>query len=865
MHTSDSFPRSNGSTLDRECVSLLPRVCELLATSENSLPDDTSLEKLLDWFTQLTKAGTSLHESFPCLLEFTSTAIKNTSSDPEVLSFMIKLTGLMAANEEGFHLLQACTSLDKVFNIKHWQEAGLWEDPSIKIGWVQGLRCMMQHQRALSFFTQSELTEHLLQLQTDSSLFVASAASQLLAHILLFYQPDSSTGNGKENKSEDEDSTHNSLNLSAVSSTEYAAALTMICVYFKESLLQKERKQLHQSGQVLKLVAQLLTEAHPPLRDQLMESLSGSVEALVTAGYSQLTQPLMDVILAAHSSEQGVSRLLSAMLGVSQPTELVRAAAAVLHRGLRNPVHTPKAVRILLLPIDIVTGQSVLGSDAEERWCQMLEQLRNKPSCTSMICVCLTNIPQITLLPPDFLPCSPALIVTAVVSLLHISIGDSSSSSSSSAEAVRNITGNGKVQKCALEALTALSNCSEGTNKVSDVFTVLLLYLENPNSHPTALHKCYQALVKWTSVCTELSSISDQFKQDLIQVVRKRVCDMRWEVRDSTVEFLGQMAGVKFSADSDQTLLDECSTILLLREALQDQESYVRASAISALARTLKKSWQQGAALSQEQTDIVTKLLDILSDDTEGFPRRAVVQYFISWYSSHSASPSSLLMTSLHSLLSRGSSDLDWEVKVHTLELSELLINAALSGQRGDTQDKPLSHPYAMVSEWTKTPHTHGQTGDFELGLEAALGRLVEWGVVCALLRGLFDCDRPVGLKACQLLIKLRETLNPSTLEASAVEVRCELPSWGWGREVRTLLGTLHLNGTEKIDSGCEVVSVCELLRCLSLDERLSVLSQSSDHVHNSPLSLLQDILTARDVHLYSGAAEGQEVIVDCY
>lgn len=43
--------------MDRECESLLPRVCEVLLDSGRSLPDDTSLEKLLDWFTGLTDAG----------------------------------------------------------------------------------------------------------------------------------------------------------------------------------------------------------------------------------------------------------------------------------------------------------------------------------------------------------------------------------------------------------------------------------------------------------------------------------------------------------------------------------------------------------------------------------------------------------------------------------------------------------------------------------------------------------------------------------------------------------------------------------------------------------------------------------------
>lgn len=91
------------------------------------------------------------------------------------------------------------------------------------------------------------------------------------------------------------------------------------------------------------------------------------------------------------------------------------------------------------------------------------------------------------------------------------------------------------------------------------------------------------------------------FLSDLTDVVRKRVCDMRWEVRDSTVEFLGKLAGILRSAEAFEPFLDSCLSILLLREALQDVESYVRASAISALAQTLTCGWQQGAAVTQEE------------------------------------------------------------------------------------------------------------------------------------------------------------------------------------------------------------------------------------------------------------------------
>ncbi len=128
-----------------------------------------------------------------------------------------------------------------------------------------------------------------------------------------------------------------------------------------------------------------------------------------------------------------------------------------------------------------------------------MEELKRKSSCVSMICVCLTNSPQITLMvrhnttqrrenwskvflyvtktkitislffspqPSGVLPCPPDLVVTAVLLLLKLCSGTSSSTGCS--EVNRNIIGSGRVQKSALEALTALSSCpgkSKSTSK----------------------------------------------------------------------------------------------------------------------------------------------------------------------------------------------------------------------------------------------------------------------------------------------------------------------------------------------------------------------------------------------------------------
>lgn len=149
------------------------------------------------------------------------------------------------------------------------------------------------------------------------------------------------------------------------------------------------------------------------------------------------------------------------------------------------------------------------------------------------------------------------------------------------------------------------------------------------------IQKSYQVLMKWVGVCSDPFDVTVQLREgtgaqqpprrssdsrkhvvththtprpDLLQVLRKRVCDVRWEVRDSTVEFLGHLAVAlctpteeEGSAASKFLPGGRRVTVPLLQEALRDPESYVRASSVWALARTLAPSWQQGAALSQEE------------------------------------------------------------------------------------------------------------------------------------------------------------------------------------------------------------------------------------------------------------------------
>ncbi|XP_051941114.1 BRCA1-associated ATM activator 1 isoform X2 [Hippocampus zosterae] len=830
--------------MDRESASLLATVCALLADSAKPLPDDTSLEKLLDRLTEFSEAGVSLPDSCPCLLDFISTIASNSTSDPSILSFALKLSGLLAATEDDYRALQERSVLDIIFSVQRWKDAELWDDPCIRIGWIHGLKRMLLHPKALAFFVQSGFITPLLQLQSDPSMFVASAANQLLAHILLAIQ------------SENEEHANIKTN------TEHSRVVLQTTDHIKESLVPKESTLAAGSRQVLKLLALILDQARRPLRDQLLTALAASLEKLAEAGYSQMTPALMDVIMAGYSpdSDDVTSHLLSSMLNVNKPTDLVQAAAAFLHQShscaSSDTANIRRVVRILLLPLHFVTEHPLLGTAPSADTAIMTAQLKNKSMFISMICVCLRNAPQVALMPPGILPCHPAMIVLSVVTLLRICSGDASTSSSSSLDGYKNevyrcIVSSGKVQKSALEALASLSSSTGADSTMKEVSEILLHYMSNPDSDPTVLQKSYKAFVQWTSVWTDHSFISQQLREDLFMGVEKRACDPRWEVRDSTIEFLGQLHCVPSRKSADSALLSECLTAPLLREALQDPESYVRASAISALARGFVPGGLQGTELSQEQTDTVDRLLKILCEDTEGFARRAVVRYFMTWLSSCSSPPSSphsLLLESVRVVLSRGSLDLDWEVKVNTLELAELLLDAAFLDHGRCTGAE--NHPYAPFST-----RANGQAWARGAALDSALSSLVDQGVFSVLLSGLVDCDRPVALKACELLIRIRETINGMADVMSGVS--CELPEWGWGKEIRKVLKN---EGDES-----RSVSVCQVLTSLALDERRVLLSQSSDHVHNSFQSLLQDILSAGVTLGDAGKDDGQEVIVDCY
>ncbi|XP_052363794.1 BRCA1-associated ATM activator 1-like [Oncorhynchus keta] len=279
--------------MDSECLVLLPQVCAVLADPRQSLPDDTSLEKLLDWFTGLTK---------------------------EDISYL-------------FIPSQDRSILGVAYDSERWQVAGQWEDPSVRIGWIHGLSNMMRHTQAFHFLDQAGLTKPLLQLQTDPSLFVASAANHLLARLLTFHQPATTShttqGNGltvPPNKEEVE------LDVTMETSPGSGCSITMEILKHLESSLESDSHT--QVLQGLRLLALTLPELEAPLRGSVIRRVLRSLEGLVREG--AVAQPLMDVLLATYRSGPCDSRLFSlmaSMLNSQNPLTLLCVPPPHLHPG----------------------------------------------------------------------------------------------------------------------------------------------------------------------------------------------------------------------------------------------------------------------------------------------------------------------------------------------------------------------------------------------------------------------------------------------------------------------------------------------------------------------------------------------------
>uniref|UniRef100_A0A4W4FKE4 BRCA1-associated ATM activator 1 n=1 Tax=Electrophorus electricus TaxID=8005 RepID=A0A4W4FKE4_ELEEL len=757
--------------MDSECLSLLPSVCEVLADSKLLPPDDTSLEKLLDWFKDLTSQddGQSLLQHQPCLLQFLYSVMESEVVDPIIFSFSLKLAGLLAAEESGFCLLQEKGVLVSMFVPDGWHVLGLWKNASVRCGWLQGLWNMLQHPPAMDFFCRNGIITLVLNLQNDESLFITSLTNQILAHILNCSMP-RVLGNDTDSTAEGQ----------ALVSSDWVSVTTEIMSHMSRSLASEDQAVILPG---LRLLAIVLTQCGDPLKRLLWKHVLEPLEVLAIRKGDSLTPPMMAVLQAAARTplyiqpECRVEALMNVMLYSRNTNESVLCAASILL--------LEKCVSIRLI------GSAVI----------------------SLLRICIGHYPSTILQVGNF----PHLI------------------------------GCCKIQRCGLDVLGSLTVYEESMDLIQEAFAIILQYMQSPDSHATVLKKAHQAALKWFSICSPSTDLWRFVSNDLFSVLKKHVCDGRWEVRDSTLEFIAQLTSALKGNSEYTEALHTNGMISVLFTALSDVEAYVQASAVAALGEALTTTNLPLCTSLQEE--IVSHLLTVLAQDAESFPRRAALKVFTSWLKIPQTFAA--LDQSLSSVFSLGGNDCDWEVKIHTLELADVLM------------EKSLSHcPYAVQGYEPSERCT-----------EQALNKLMDLGTLGLLFKCLFDCDRPVSQKACALLLKLRAFMK-QTSHTDGNDLALEICRYNWGEEILHRYCSKRPEQSDCVSNDDEVsyeqidivkcdpcwpkeISLCKILDVLDLDEMQHTLSLSSDHVINSPRSLMEDILFV--------AHQSEDNVVDCY
>ncbi|XP_078518820.1 integrator complex assembly factor BRAT1 [Lissotriton helveticus] len=817
--------------MDQECMQLLPAVCAVLADSRQPQSDDTCLEKLLDWFRILVEQGSGdqmLLEN-PCLTEFIFQVQRLEDPDPNLLSFTLRLMGIFAASDKGFQHFSEGEVMLNLFGPTLFASDS-WEDATVRSGWIRGVHSLAQHTQALKFLCDSGAMEEIFTLQGDPSLFVASAANQLLVHVFI-----SSV----------------KLNMQqplAMDPCDWPECAKRIISYLENSLSSKSPALVTQS---LKSLTAVFRSCHEvcielfwsliaePVRILLEEKLVYAESALVDLLLSMARSPVFS------STASPLWTLLTNAMRTLSPLQTAPLAVGVLRLPSCPKVIHMQSLSVLLQPLDYVLKAStvdlefkvtaeIVASFATIAWRAaevldlMLPMVEDRTNVLTVVLHPKTSLPE------DW----PHMhLLNAVVAVLQFCIGTAMVSSPKGVKMSQLLLGSLRVQGLAVEALSSFScsNINVKCDWLPKIFDILLAYLKSPDTSPTILNKCFQTALKWIVSSSETENLSEQwayceqFLKDLSPVLQKRLCSPAWETRDSALEFITHLiTHLKEHHRFQQILLLE-EVKELVWDLLKDPVSYVRASAVSTLGQLsiINSELSRTEHESTEKAKIVSEFLEMLLTDTEAFPRRAVVKVFTDWLRQGHMKKMWDEEQMMFRLLHATNCDLDWEVKVNGLVLAEVFVEQTI----GKLSSSDC--PYAVVLT-SKTSI-----------LAESLEKFCRIELFPFLLRALCDCDRPVAQKSCDILLCLKVHYCKSDLQSKGT-----LPTQTGGIDwIEDVLKKHQSKGTWEHGDGPRKISsqesdwVLETLGTIDLEALQVSLERSSDHIENSPQSLLQDIL----------------------
>ncbi|NXW54993.1 BRAT1 protein, partial [Eurystomus gularis] len=784
-----------------------------------------------------------LHNN-PCLMEFITSVLALPEPSPSILSFTLRLAGILAAFENRFQHLQQEQLLVRLFGRDGPLNSALWKDASVRSGWVNGVHSMMHHQPALHLLCHGGGLDVIFSLQGDPSLFVASAANQLLVDMLtLSVETEMTKPAGTKD-------------------CDWPACARMIIKHIEDSLRSSSASHVEQS---LKLLTSLFGSCRAAWTEVLWLGVAKQIESFLMEEPVQAQHMLANLLLKMAwspvfcDSEGSFWMLVTSALEHLTPVQVGHLAV-----GLLKLYKCPQDVKIQALTVLLQPMDCILRAASQPlEYAGLLDEsisdpitveglLSSKSSCASLLCQTLAHLEEL-LSQSRFqvdLPC--ASLLRSLMTILQFCNGFLSPASPLGSTISRILINCFRVQSSALDVLAALSDRKGCDTLIESLFDVLLAYLESPNTSPTVLKKTFQATSKWLVRLQELSCSNSQRQQtekileDVFLVLQKRLCSPCWEVRDSSLEFLTDL--IKCLRDQDefrQSLLSS-EVPRLTENLLEDPESYVRASAVTAVGHLAfityfaPESPVVGNQYNKENT--VAKLQEILSTDPEGFPRRAVISVFTEWLSQGCTGQLEDTGQFVSRVIQTVEHDLDWEVRLGGLELIQDFCHQTFC-QLGlpECPDDPVS------SAVTSSIHENESLRIF------CRAKLFSF-----LFRSLCDCDKTLGQRACHILLNLSNNFYPLGTPKD-LDKTADLPA---GHSIAWLERTLRQGSlaqnfpTDGVDFE-DPASMMLALGTIDLIQLYDELNKSSDHVEKSPQSLLQDILAT------VGTMEENEA--DCY
>ncbi|XP_075035636.1 integrator complex assembly factor BRAT1 [Mixophyes fleayi] len=803
--------------MDAECFQLLPHVCGVLVDNRQIMTDDSIYEKLLDWFKSLllTVPPEKLLDENQCIVGLLQQVLNVGDTDPSLLSFSMRLVGLFAAQEGGFKYLLDSNIIHDMFG-QYSCSNFMWKDASVRRAWIQGLLSMVQHREAVNFLHTAGVLELTLNLLMDSSLFVASAANDLVAHVFLMCV-----------KLDGHPESGNLSDLPDVAVT--------ILNRLEKLLPSSDSQSVTQS---LKSLTAIFRGCSDTLAEILWPQIAELIMSLLDQKPIHAAPHLEGLLLAVTrfpafcNAEYALWIVMKRALKHLNPFQ-----AGSLAFGILKLKQCPQDVRlqaacVLLHPLDCVLrissdhlGQPGFLDEPVSDPVIVENLLSTKSSCAGLLCQCLSHLTE--LCERDGLPLQipHGSVLYSVVLVLQFSIGQATCSPSAGSHFCKFLIGSLRVQRSALDAIGALSRWPLSPESLARTYSVLSAYLENPETDATVLKKAFQASLKWlqaSRTSDERWKESNTFLQALCPVLMKRFCSPSWEVRDTTLEFVTHVTEVVKDHGEFGELLSSSGVPKLVLDLLKDTESYVRASAVTCLGQIIGITHiysTAGNSISVEplkREDLVPHLLDVLCQDTEGFPRRAVVKVFTDWLRKSHMQTFHDTENLLSRILETTLADLDWEVKVNALDLTSVYVSQTLE------TDTAYHCPYTI-----------GLPGTTSTFPDAVL-KCKRIGLFQFLLSCLCDCDRPVALKACEILQLVKTKL------CEGDSYTAELYDRDW---LERALKDQHTTAPAGDESAQRDASwVIDVLKKIDFDDIKCSLSKSSDYLHETPLSLLQDI-----------------------